>query len=57
MVHKFEGHFDEVSCMAVRGTMLYTGSLDCTIRKWSIASMYKIYYYDISKICCINILF
>ncbi|CAG8578103.1 3230_t:CDS:2 [Paraglomus brasilianum] len=38
LVKKIEGHFDEVSCMAVHGTTLYTGSLDCTVRKWSIAA-------------------
>lgn len=44
MIHKFEGHFDEVACMAVRGTTLYTGSLDCTIRKWSIAGIHELSY-------------
>lgn len=42
MINKFEGHFDEVACMAVRGVTLYTGSLDCTIRKWSIAGIHEI---------------
>ncbi|KAK9762959.1 hypothetical protein K7432_010786 [Basidiobolus ranarum] len=33
-----EGHFDEVTGLAVMGTFLYSGSLDGTIRKWSITT-------------------
>jgi len=26
MIHELEGHFNEVACMAIRRTALYTGS-------------------------------
>ncbi|CAG8434658.1 12377_t:CDS:2 [Ambispora gerdemannii] len=38
IIKTMEGHFDEVSCMAARGTMVYTGSLDCTVRRWSVTA-------------------
>ncbi|KAI9492779.1 WD40-repeat-containing domain protein [Zychaea mexicana] len=31
-----EGHFDEVGCLDVAGTTLYSASLDCSLRRWTI---------------------
>jgi hypothetical protein len=34
-----EGHFDEVSCMDIVGSTLYTGSLDCSVRSWPLTGI------------------
>ncbi|KAF9425613.1 hypothetical protein BGZ94_007377 [Podila epigama] len=36
MIKEIKGHFDEVSCMIVIGSTLFSGSLDNTIRRWSL---------------------
>ncbi|CAG8505639.1 11232_t:CDS:2 [Diversispora eburnea] len=41
LINAIEGHFDEIGCMCIKGTTLYTGSLDCTIRKWSLHDITK----------------
>ncbi|CAG8689906.1 22629_t:CDS:2 [Dentiscutata erythropus] len=39
LIKVIDGHFDEVSCTAVREKSLYTGSLDCTLRMWSLTDI------------------
>lgn len=36
LVSEIKGHFDEVSCMIVIGSTLFSGSLDGTVRRWSL---------------------
>ncbi|KAF9374584.1 hypothetical protein CPB97_012014 [Podila verticillata] len=36
LVKEIKGHFDEVSSMVVIGSTLFSGSLDGTIRRWSL---------------------
>lgn len=36
LVTEIKGHFDEVSSMIVIGSTLFSGSLDGTIRRWSL---------------------
>lgn len=36
LIHKFEGHFDEVSDLAIEKKTLFSCSLDGTIRKWNL---------------------
>ncbi|KAF9978917.1 hypothetical protein BGZ73_008422 [Actinomortierella ambigua] len=36
LIKEIKGHFDEVSSIVVIGTTAYTGSLDGTIRRWSL---------------------
>ncbi|KAG0229562.1 hypothetical protein BGW41_002988 [Actinomortierella wolfii] len=36
LIKEIKGHFDEVSSIVVVGTTAYTGSLDGTVRRWSI---------------------
>ncbi|KAI9279373.1 WD40-repeat-containing domain protein [Sporodiniella umbellata] len=38
IVCTIEGHFDEVSCLEICDTTLYSGSLDCSIRRWSLTN-------------------
>lgn len=38
MICTIEGHFDEVGCLEIAGTTLYSGSLDCSIRRWSLTT-------------------
>lgn len=35
---EMEGHDDSVTCMAVDGQILMTGSDDCTVRLWNLQS-------------------
>ena len=30
------GHTDSVTCMAIDGNLLFTGSDDCTVRQWEL---------------------
>ncbi|KNE54809.1 hypothetical protein AMAG_00760 [Allomyces macrogynus ATCC 38327] len=34
-----DGHFDEVSALCLIGSTLYSGSLDCTLRSWSVSDI------------------
>lgn len=44
MICTIEGHFDEVGCLEISGSTLYSGSLDCSVRRWSLtAASIKIY--------------
>ncbi|CAO3676248.1 unnamed protein product [Rhizopus stolonifer] len=36
MICTIEGHFDEVSSLDVYGSTVYSGSLDCSIRRWPL---------------------
>ncbi|KAG0039373.1 hypothetical protein BGZ82_008473 [Podila clonocystis] len=36
MINEIKGHFDEVSSMIVIGSTLFSGSLDGTVRRWSL---------------------
>ncbi|ORY94058.1 WD40-repeat-containing domain protein [Syncephalastrum racemosum] len=38
LLAKIDGHFDEVGCLAARGSTLYSGSLDCSLRRWTITA-------------------
>ena len=55
------GHSDSVTCMALDGNLLFTGSDDCTIRQWELTlnspsgvvgevDERKYYFYD----CCLD---
>ncbi|KAI8142240.1 WD40-repeat-containing domain protein, partial [Fennellomyces sp. T-0311] len=38
LVSTIDGHFDEVGCLDVDGTTLYSASLDCSLRRWTITA-------------------
>ncbi|KAG2227580.1 hypothetical protein INT45_002265 [Circinella minor] len=38
LISTIEGHFDEVGCLDVVGSTLYSASLDCSLRRWSLTA-------------------
>ncbi|KAI9262226.1 WD40-repeat-containing domain protein [Phascolomyces articulosus] len=38
LISTIQGHFDEVGCLDVVGSTLYSASLDCSLRRWSLTS-------------------
>lgn len=56
-VHKYEGHFDEVSSLFAFGKMVYSGSYDCTVRRWDLSEgRFNFYIYPpiINFLCSSN---
>jgi len=35
---EMSGHLDSVTCMAIDGSLLFTGSDDCSIRQWELTT-------------------